>query len=103
MSRSVFTPLAALLLMLCPLVSPAAQGPAPDTGDAPLNIEPQRPAPRPLGRGPVNASPRMALEAPVPAGAWAVYGAFTLVPLGGLYGASRLGGERLWVTTAQTV
>jgi hypothetical protein len=103
MSRSVFTPLASLLLMLCPLVSPAAEEPAPDTGDAPLNLEPQRPAQRPLGRRPVNASPQMALDAPVPAGAWAVYGAFTLVPLGGLYGASRLGGERLWVTAAQTV
>lgn len=116
MSRSVLAPLASLLLLLCPRAAPAAQEPARDTGDAPtrlallpvggdvpLNIEPQRPAQRPLGRGPVNASPRMALDAPVPAGAWAVYGAFTLVPLGGLYGASRLGGERLWVTTAQTV
>ncbi|WNG22716.1 hypothetical protein F0U62_00770 [Cystobacter fuscus] len=115
MSRPVFTPLASLILMLCPLVSPAAQEPAPDTGDAPtrlalmpeggdapLNIEPPLPAQRPLGRRPVNASPQMTLDAPVPAGAWAVYGAFSLVPLGGLYGSSRLGGERLWVTAAQT-
>jgi hypothetical protein len=30
------------------------------------------------------------------------YGTLSLVPLGGVYGASRLGGERLWVTAAET-
>jgi hypothetical protein len=32
-----------------------------------------------------------------------VYGTFSLVPLGGVYGASRLGGERLWVTASETL
>jgi hypothetical protein len=30
------------------------------------------------------------------------YGTSALVPLGGVYGASRMGGERLWVTAAET-
>jgi hypothetical protein len=41
-------------------------------------------------------------DAPVSAGAWAAYGASALVPLGGVYGASRAQGERLWVTAAET-
>ncbi|WNG42909.1 hypothetical protein F0U60_01475 [Archangium minus] len=46
--------------------------------------------------------PRLEKDAPVTAGAWVAYGTFALVPLGGVYGASRLEGERLWVTAAET-
>jgi hypothetical protein len=119
MSRPVFTPVFALLLGLSPLApSLAAERPLAAPQDVPtrlalmptgtqgeyepLNLEPERPARRPPGRESVSTTPPMALEAPVPAGAWAVYGAFTLVPLGGVYGASRLGDGRLWVTAAQT-
>jgi hypothetical protein len=47
-------------------------------------------------------SPHLAPDAPVSPGAWMLYGSLSLVPLGGVYGASRLGEERLWVTAAQT-
>ncbi|MFL5354136.1 hypothetical protein [Archangium sp.] len=69
--------------------------PAPKTNhsDSP-RVDPARP----------NASRAAALmaDAPVSPGAWMAYGTFSLVPLGGVYGASRLGGERLWVTAAET-
>ncbi|MCY1072929.1 hypothetical protein [Archangium lansingense] len=51
----------------------------------------------------VRTSPHLAADAPVSAGAWVMYGTFSLVPLGGVYGASRMGGERLWVTAAETL
>ncbi|OJT25600.1 hypothetical protein BO221_06930 [Archangium sp. Cb G35] len=44
-----------------------------------------------------------ATDAPVTPGAWVTYGAAALAPLGGVYGASRLGEERLWVTATETV
>ncbi|HYO74124.1 MAG TPA: hypothetical protein VEU33_49440 [Archangium sp.] len=47
-------------------------------------------------------SPHLTAEAPVTPAAWMTYGAASLAPLGGVYGASRLGGERLWVTAAET-
>ncbi|HEX5745820.1 MAG TPA: hypothetical protein VFZ09_06230 [Archangium sp.] len=46
-------------------------------------------------------SPHLTADTPVKPGAWVTYGAVSLVPLGGVYGASRLGGERLWVTAAE--
>ncbi|WP_245919856.1 hypothetical protein [Melittangium boletus] len=58
---------------------------------------------RPRGWRPVTQKPQTPLDAPVSPGAWAVYGSLTALPLGGVYGASRLGGERLWVTAAETV
>ncbi|WP_434385389.1 hypothetical protein [Melittangium boletus] len=66
-------------------------------------VEPERTTQRPRGWRPLNESPPTPQDAPVPPGAWAAHGAFTALPLGGIYGASRLGGERLWVTTAETV
>lgn len=52
----------------------------------------------------VRTSPHLlAADAPVSAGAWMMYGTLSLVPLGGVYGASQLSGERLWVTAAETV
>jgi hypothetical protein len=57
------------------------------------------PAPTP---SPANTPPQVAADRPVSAGAWVAYGTFSLVPLGGVYGASRLEGERLWVTAAET-
>jgi hypothetical protein len=72
---------------------PVEPAPATNRSDSP-HVEPARP----------NASRAAALtvDAPVPAGAWVAYGGFSLVPLGGVYGASRLGEERLWVTAAET-
>lgn len=70
--------------------------PAPETNppDNP-HVQPARP----------NASRAAALtvDAPVSPGAWVAYGSFSLVPLGGVYGASLVNGERLWVTAAETV
>lgn len=52
----------------------------------------------------VRTSPHLlGADAPVSPGAWMMYGTLSLVPLGGVYGASRVGGERLWVTAAETV
>jgi hypothetical protein len=45
--------------------------------------------------------PYIAGDTPVSTGVWVVHGSFALVPLAGVYGASRLGDERLWVTTAE--
>jgi hypothetical protein len=45
--------------------------------------------------------PHLVADTPVSAGAWVAYGTAALVPLGGVYGASRLGGERPWVTAAE--
>jgi hypothetical protein len=59
----------------------------------------REPAPAPT---PATTPPHLREDAPVSAGAWAAYGTSALVPLGGVYGASRLGGERLWVTAAET-
>jgi hypothetical protein len=41
-------------------------------------------------------------QAPVSAAVWVAHGAVGLVPLGAVYGASRVGEERLWVTAAET-
>ncbi|KFE68464.1 hypothetical protein [Hyalangium minutum] len=43
-----------------------------------------------------------ATDAPLSTGAWVAHGTLTLVPLGGLYAASRLGNERAWAAGAQT-
>jgi hypothetical protein len=58
------------------------------------------PAPTP---SPASTPPHVAADVPVSTGAWVAYGTFSLVPLGGVYGASRLGGERLWVTASEAV
>jgi hypothetical protein len=41
-------------------------------------------------------------DTPLSAGAWAAHGTLTLMPLGGVYAASRLGNERAWAAGAQT-
>lgn len=41
-------------------------------------------------------------DAPLSAGAWVAHGTLTLVPLGGLYAASRLENQSAWATGAQT-
>lgn len=56
-------------------------------------IEPARPN--------ANRASYLSADAPISAGAWVTYGSFTLVPLGGVYGASLVGRERLWVTAAE--
>jgi hypothetical protein len=73
----------------------------------PVQPEPESQAPEAEKTEPpektVRTSPHLTADAPVSPGAWMMYGTFSLVPLGGVYGASRLGGERLWVTAAETV
>lgn len=70
----------------------------------PVEQEPQAEAPAPARTEPPSrSSPHLATDAPVSTGAWVMYGTFSLVPLGGMYGASRLGGERLWVTASEAV
>jgi hypothetical protein len=62
----------------------------------PLPVLPMRlePAPaRPFPKPP---------DAPMASGGWVAHGAFTLLPLGAVYGASQLRGEPLWVTALQT-
>lgn len=73
---------------------PVAPSPRTNRSDSP-HVEPARP----------NASRAAALSvnAPVSPGAWAAYGGLSLVPLGGVYGASLIHGERLWVTALETV
>lgn len=79
---------------------PAAQGP-----QAPgLRVEwaPRSGAPRSGTWARMWGEPTyVAADAPLSAGVWVVHGTFALVPLAGVYGASRLGQERLWVTTAE--
>jgi hypothetical protein len=57
----------------------------------PMRLEPApaRPTPKPP-------------DAPMARGGWVAHGAFTLLPLGAVYGASQLRGEQLWVTALQT-
>jgi hypothetical protein len=73
---------------------PVEPEPQTNRSDSP-SIEPGRP----------NASRAayLSADAPISAGSWALYGSFALVPLGGVYGASLVGEERLWVTAAETV
>jgi hypothetical protein len=68
--------------------------PVVDTGvrQEPPKVEPHVPTPQ-----------NLKADAPVTPGAWVMYGTSALVPLGGIYGASRMGGERLWVTGLETV
>ena len=68
----------------------------------PMTVKPE--PSRDVPRGSATVTPPKEVNAPPPvsAGAWAAYGTTALLPLGGIYGASRLGQERLWVTTAQT-
>ncbi|QRN97243.1 hypothetical protein JRI60_51290 [Archangium violaceum] len=68
-----------------PVIDPALEAEAPE-------MEPH-----------VSTRPNLKADAPVTTGAWVMYGTSALVPLGGIYGASRLGGERLWVTGLETV
>jgi hypothetical protein len=71
-------------------VQPESREAAPDTEQTPPPEKTER------------TSPHLTADAPVTPGAWVMYGSLSLVPLGGVYGASRLGGERLWVTAAET-
>lgn len=41
-------------------------------------------------------------DAPLSTGAWVAHGTLTLLPLGGVYSASRVGDDRLWAVGAQT-
>jgi hypothetical protein len=71
----------------------------------PVEPEPKAEAPRKEPappKTPATTSPHVREDVPVSAGAWVAYGTSALVPLGGVYGASRVGGERLWVTAAET-
>ena len=96
------TPLAArargvpVALHLLP-AEPGIESPSLPVVDEPKAERKERPEPTP------RTHPHLTADAPVSAGAWVVYGTSALVPLGGVYGASRLGGERLWVTGAETV
>jgi hypothetical protein len=74
-------------------------GPAPRAPDAPLALHL---LPR-LAEAPPRETASALREAPPPASPaqWAVHGGMALVPLGAVYGASRVGGERLWVTAAE--
>src|SRR5688572_608659 len=40
-------------------------------------------------------------DAPISARSWVAHGTLTLMPLGGVYAASRLGNERAWAAGAQ--
>lgn len=44
---------------------------------------------------------RTPADTPLSPAAWGVHGALTLVPLGGMYAASRVHDEQLWVTSAE--
>lgn len=44
---------------------------------------------------------RVSADTPLSPAAWGVHGALTLVPLGGMYAASRVHDEQLWVTSAE--
>jgi hypothetical protein len=74
---------------------------------AALSLLPAEPAPHAeaskngLAAKPTSPPPHVTADAPLSAGVWVVHGTLALVPLGGVYGASRLGGERLWVTAAE--
>ena len=71
-------------------------------GPATQKVEPDLATVGPRGWRPVTQKPQTPPDAPVSAGAWAAYGSLAALPLGGIYGASRVRGERLWVTTAET-
>lgn len=77
-----------LWLVLGATVSFAQPGPTPPSW------------PPPGARG---VPPERALaDAPLSAGTWVAHGTLTLLPLGGLYAASRVGDDRLWAVGAQT-
>lgn len=82
---------------------PAALSLLPHGYDAELLAPPGRAqAPRAWrAEAPAGTPPHLKRDAPVSAGAWVAYGTAALVPFGGIYGASRLGGERLWVTASE--
>ncbi|PTL75820.1 hypothetical protein DAT35_53235 [Vitiosangium sp. GDMCC 1.1324] len=78
--------------------------PAEDAESPPLPEQPRTEPPKvEPPRRPESTSPHVAADAPITAAAWMAYGTVALVPLAGVYGASLLGGERLWVTAAETV
>jgi hypothetical protein len=89
----LFLARAALLLGLL-LWAPASSAHPDIFPEASLIPEP-RPEPAPV---PVSGD----TEAPLSTGAWVAHGSLALIPLGGLYGASRLGPERVWTVGAQT-
>ncbi len=132
LSASLLSHLASLMLLGTVLEAPCARGrPLSDSHEGPLaarargvpvalsllpsqgiellalQVEPApkaeapkvEPAPAP---SPANTPPQVAADLPISAGAWVAYGTASLVPLGGVYGASRMEGERLWVTAAET-
>lgn len=52
--------------------------------------------------GASSAPPERALaDAPLSTGTWVAHGTLTLLPLGGVYAASRVGDDRLWAVGAQ--
>jgi hypothetical protein len=80
--------------------------PAQGVEPSPLPVEstPRAEAPKTgTAELPASTPPHVAADAPLSAGVWVMHGTLALVPLGGVYGASRLEGERLWVTAAETV
>ena len=51
------------------------------------------------GGAPPEESPA---DAPLSTGTWVAHGTLTLLPLGGVYAASRVGDDRIWAVGAQT-
>ena len=68
-----------------------------------IQPEPSHEVPRGWRPPPPQVKHQSALDAPVAPGTWATYGAMALVPLGGIYGASRLGGSTVWTSAALTL
>lgn len=65
--------------------------------------EPSQEVPRGWRPPPPEVKHQVARDAPITAGMWATYGAFALVPLGGIYGASRLGDGKPLTSVALTL
>lgn len=76
---------------------PVRAGPEADPNEAPKDAPKVEPTTRDT-----HTPQHLMVDTPLSAGAWVAYGTSALVPVGGVIGASRLGGERLWVTAAQT-
>jgi hypothetical protein len=93
--------LAALSLLASLLVGAPAQARLLLDEAAHSEVDPLRVRPMPLEPAPERPMPKPP-DTPMASGGWVAHGAFTLLPLGTVYGASLLGGERLWVTALQT-
>ena len=68
-------------------------------GASTSSAQPEAPPAAWVPESPRGAAP--SADAPLSARAWWAHGSLTLLPLGGLYAASRVHDERLWATGAQ--